>query len=131
VRLLLDTHIWAWSLLEPDRLSLDVKGALAEPETELWLSPISTWEMTLLIERRRIDVDRPAAEWVGEALDRVPMREAELNHVVALRSRSIGLTHGDPADRFLAATASVYGLTLVTADQRLIEGEGYAVLANR
>lgn len=59
------------------------------------------------------------------------MREAELNHAVALRSRQVLLPHDDPADRFLAATASVYDLTLVTADRRLIDGEGYAVLANR
>ena len=66
-----------------------------------------------------------------EALERVPMREAELNHAVALRSRVVALTNDDPADRFLAATASVYDLTLVTADRRLIDGKGYRVLANR
>ena len=131
MRLLLDTHVWAWSLLEPDRLSPAVKDALGDPEAELWLSPISTWEMMLLIERGRIEVDRPASEWVSEALDRVPMREAELNHAVALRSRAVSLPHDDPADRFLAATASVYDLTLVTADRRLIDGRGYAVLASR
>jgi PIN domain nuclease of toxin-antitoxin system len=37
----------------------------------------------------------------------------------------------DPADRFLAATAKTFGLTLVTADENLIRGRGYTVLANR
>jgi len=41
VRLLLDTHIWVWSQLEPDRLSPQVRTALEDPEAELWLSPIS------------------------------------------------------------------------------------------
>ena len=131
MRLLLDTHVWAWSLLEPDRLSPSVKAALGDPEAEIWLSPISTWEMALLIERGRIQVDRSVDEWVAEALERVPMREAQLNHAVALRSRVVTLAHNDPADRFLAATASVYDLTLVTADRRLIDGKGYRVLANR
>lgn len=131
MRLLLDTHVWAWSLLDPDRLSRQVKAALGDPDSELWLSPVSTWEMMLLIERGRMEVDRPAAEWVREVLERVPMREAELNHAVALRSRAVSLPHDDPADRFLAATASVYDLTLVTADRRLIAGKGFAVLANR
>jgi PIN domain nuclease of toxin-antitoxin system len=41
------------------------------------------------------------------------------------------MKHQDPADRFLAATASVYDLTLVTADSRILEGSGYTTLANR
>jgi PIN domain nuclease of toxin-antitoxin system len=39
--------------------------------------------------------------------------------------------HDDPADRFLAATADVYDLTLVTADDRLLRGKGFKTLANR
>ena len=128
VRLLLDTHIWAWSLLEPERLGSSAKAALAESENELWLSPISTWELVLLIERGRMEVDRPAAAWVREALGRIPMREAGLNHEVALRSRMLSLPHDDPADRFLAATAVVYELTLVTADRRLIDSGAFEVL---
>lgn len=131
MRVLLDTHIWAWSLLEPERLSSSVKAVLADPETELWLSSISVWEMSLLIERGRIEVRGSSTDWVEEALARVPMREAVLSNAVALRSRALQLDHDDPADRFLAATASVYELTLVTADDRLIRGKGYQVLANR
>jgi PIN domain nuclease of toxin-antitoxin system len=128
VRLLLDTHIWAWSLLDPGRLGPSARRALSAPENELWLSPISTWELALLVGRGRINVDRPAVEWVEEALDRVPMREAGMNHAVALRSRTILLPHEDPTDRFLAATALVYELTLVTADRRLIDSGACEVL---
>jgi PIN domain nuclease of toxin-antitoxin system len=46
-------------------------------------------------------------------------------------SRSVRLPHGDPADRFLAATEWLHGLTLVTADERLLGSRQYAVLANR
>lgn len=130
MRLLLDTHIWAWSLIEPERLGRRVAAALANPQYELWLSPISVWELVLLIERGRIVVDRPAPDWVSEALATAPLREAELNHTVALRSRTLSLVHEDPADRFLAATALVYELTLVTADQRLLESRELSVLSN-
>jgi PIN domain nuclease of toxin-antitoxin system len=41
------------------------------------------------------------------------------------------LGHRDPADRFLVATAKVYDLTLVTADERLMSVPGIRVLANR
>ena len=56
-------------------------------------------------------------------LARAPLREAPVNHEVALQSRSIDLKHQDPADRFIAATALVYDLVLVTADKRLLESE--------
>jgi len=128
VRLLLDTHVWAWSLLEPERLGVEARAALAAPENELWLSPISAWELAFLIERGRLQVDRPAVEWVEEALSQIPLREAGLNHAVALRSRTISLPHQDPADRFLAATALVYELTLVTADRRLVDASPCAIL---
>jgi PIN domain nuclease of toxin-antitoxin system len=54
-----------------------------------------------------------------------------MNREVALRSRSVQLPHQDPADRFLAASAQVYDLTLVTGDRRLLAGKGYRTLANR
>jgi PIN domain nuclease of toxin-antitoxin system len=44
------------------------------------------------------------------------MNEAPINHEVARRSRSVRLSHEGPADRFIAATAAVYDLTLLTAD---------------
>ena len=38
MRLLLDTHIWLWSLLEPKKLTRRVAGALENTRNELWLS---------------------------------------------------------------------------------------------
>ncbi len=127
MKLLLDTHIWLWSLLEPDRLSGPTAKRLTRPDTELWLSPISVWEAHLLAERGRIELDRAPAVWLDDALRRVPMRDATLTRDVALRSREIQLDHQDPADRFLAATAAVYDLVLVTSDDRLRNGSGFRV----
>jgi PIN domain nuclease of toxin-antitoxin system len=131
VKALLDTHIWLWSLLEPERLSPKVSAALADPATERWLSPLSIWEALLLIERRRLVVDRPAESWIREALERAPVTEAAVTGEVAIASRRLTTRHRDPVDRFLAATAAVFELTLVTADLALIEMKGVTVLANR
>ncbi len=131
MRLLLDTHIWLWGLLAPEKLALPVRRALGERAHELWLSPISTWEALLLIERGRLVVEGDAAAWVREALRAAPLHEAALTHGVALESRRLRLRHRDLADRFLAATAIVYDLTLVTADRRLQRSKEFAVLPNR
>ena len=133
MNLLLDTHVWVWSHTEPERLTKRVSAALTDRRNELWLSPISIWEFLLLAQRGRV---RPqggldARDWVEAALSRVPMHEAALTRDVALRSRFVRVEHEDPADRFLAATAEVYELTLVTADERLLRGKGFRTLANR
>jgi PIN domain nuclease of toxin-antitoxin system len=131
VRLLLDTHIWVWSHLAPERLAPKVAAALVNPATEVWLSPISVWEFLLLVERRRIVLEVEPEEWLDSAWAAAAVHEAPLNREVARRSRLVQLAHEDPADRFLAATAQVYDLALVTDDARLLKGRGYAKLANR
>jgi PIN domain nuclease of toxin-antitoxin system len=131
VKLLLDTHIWLWALLEPERLTAAVSAALESPENELWLSPISVWEAMILAERGRIAVNAAPADWVQEMVNAIPRREAPLTHDIAVASRRLSLLHQDPADRFLAATAQVMGLTLVTADERLLHSAEYDRLANR
>ena len=57
MKLLLDTHIWLWSLLEPERLGSQVRLALEKNGNELWLSPISVWEALMLVERGRLVVE--------------------------------------------------------------------------
>ena len=131
MKLLLDTHIWIWSLFAPDKLTGAVAGHLESPANELWLSPISVWETLLLVERGRLKVrGRPAAV-VNNMLKAGPFRDAPVTHAVAMRSRRVQLPHEDPADRFLAATAVVYELTLVTADDRMLNASGLSVLPNR
>jgi PIN domain nuclease of toxin-antitoxin system len=131
VKLLLDTHIWIWSHVEPERLVPAVATALEAPGNELWLSPISIWEFLLLVELGRVVVKGSPRTWVDEAWSRAAMREAPLNREVALRSRTVRVPHQDPADRFLAATAEVHDLTLVTDDENLLKGRGFAKLPNR
>lgn len=128
--LLLDTHVWLWLLLEPGRLGPALSDALEEPSNELWLSPISVWETALLVERGRIEVDRPPEAWIDAALGRVPVRDAALTREVAVASRTVGIAHQDPADRFIAASAAIHELTLATADERLLAGSGYETMPN-
>ena len=131
MKLLLDTHIWLWALLEPERLTPAVRTALESADNSLWISPISVWEALVLAERGRLAPSLPAAEWIQQMVRAIPRREAPLTHDIAVASRQLTLSHQDPADRFLAATAKVLGLTLVTSDDRLLKSEEFAVLANR
>jgi len=125
---LLDTHILLWSLLESERLLPNVAKALQDAENQLWLSPISIWECLVLAQKGRLSLDPDPERWVRDVLDTLPFTQAPLNHEVAIVSRSVALPHQDPADRFLVATALVYDLTLVTADQHIIDATACPLL---
>lgn len=129
MKLLLDTHIWLWSVLEPQRLGSRVQHQLQAETTELWLSPISVWEATVLHRKGRLKIPGDRDTWLQHAVTR--FREAVLTHEIVMATASLSLHHFDPADLFLAATAKVLGLTLVTADQKLLGLGDIGTLANR
>jgi PIN domain nuclease of toxin-antitoxin system len=132
VKLLLDTHIWLWALLEPNRLGRRTAAALKDAATEKWLSPISIWEFMVLTDKGRVKLPALQPEdWVARALNEFPIREAPLTSEVVFAIRTLRLPHRDPADAFLAATAKTFDLTLVTVDTRLSGVEGISILANR
>lgn len=128
MKLLLDTHIWIWAILEPERLGGRAREALVDSQTDNWLSPVSIWELTLLIEKGRFQTDCSPAEWVAQARSQAAWHDAPLTEEVAIESSRLRLPNRDPADRFLLATARVYELTLVTADRQLLATPGFRIL---
>lgn len=129
MKLLLDTHIWLWALREPTRLSRRVQGELKDTRNELWVSPVSLWEALLLHSKGRLRLHENVREWSAEAT--AHFREAPLTHEIVVAAHELEFSHADPADRFLVATAEVLGLTLVTADKRLLGVGRVVTLANR
>ena len=121
MKLLLDTHILLWYALGDPQLSENLQSTIASDTTEIWLSPISTWEVLLLAEKGRISLQLDAVAWIDQSLKSLAIREAPLNHQIAILSRQIELPHQDPADRFIAATALHYQLQLATVDARLTD----------
>jgi PIN domain nuclease of toxin-antitoxin system len=131
MKLLLDTHIWIWSYLEPHRLSSEVAREISNPEHYRYLSAISIWEMITLLEKKRIQIKEDFADWFKRSCDDLDLKEIPVNWQIGQELRFTVLGHNDPADRFLVATAKVYDLTLVTADERLMNVPGLSVLQNR
>lgn len=129
MRLLLDTHIWLWSLRDLHRLGARVLKEIQDPKNELWLSPISTWEALTLHDKGRLYLGDDLDRWLTRAT--FAFHEAVLTHEIVAMSRKLPLSQRDPADRFLAATALVLDLTLVTADVNLLGLGNISTLANR
>lgn len=131
MRLLLDTHIWIWGNLEPHRITSEVARQLTNPQNDQFLSAVSIWEAIVLLEKRRLRLDRGFGEWFKNSKEVMNLFELAITWEVAHELRFTLLGHRDPADRFLVATAKVYDLTLVTADERLMRVPGIRVLPNR
>ena len=93
---------------------------------ELCLTPVRPLKPK---EIRALRLREGAADWVAKATS--PFHEAPLTHEVALAAVQLSWGRSDPADRFLAATAKVFGLTLATADTKLLGLGDIATLANR
>ena len=128
MRLLLDTHIWFWLVSDISRIGKRTRHELTNPANELWLSPISTWELLTLNARGRVRFSGDTDSWLARATRGI--NEAPLTHDIAKAATKIQM-HKDPADRFLGATAQVLDLTLVTADERLLGLGVIRTLANR
>ena len=130
MKLLLDTHVWIWSVAQPEFVVGKARQALENAENPRWLSPISVWETLILMERGRITFTRDAPSLIREALRVSGALEASLTHEIAMESRRLLSLHEDPADRFIVATARVLDLTLVTADRNILKSARCSLLAN-
>ncbi len=118
--IVLDTHAWLWWIAEPARLSRSARRAIDEAET-IGVSAISAWEVAMLVARRRISLDRDVAAWIRQALAPARVTSHPLTADVAvaagvLDGRSFP---GDPADRFIYATALASRARLVTRDEAI------------
>lgn len=130
MKLLLDTHIWIWALTQPELLNLTVRKQIGSPKNEIFLSPVSIWEIGHLERKGRLKIKPNITESLDRMLNRIPISEAPFNFAVASQACRIHLPEGDPGDVFLAATALVFGLTLVTQDPQLIECKWLETLSN-
>jgi PIN domain nuclease of toxin-antitoxin system len=120
VNILLDTHIWLWTALDPSRIRRNLAAQLVNPDNQLWLSSISVWEAMTLFQTGRIKIDLDPDTWIRQSLASGFLLEAPVTNEVAIHSRLIDLPHRDPADRLIAATALVNRFTLATADENLL-----------
>jgi PIN domain nuclease of toxin-antitoxin system len=123
VTVLLDTHAAIWFASEDAALGKRSRTLSNEAlaEGRLCISPISFWEIALLVEKGRLEAGAPASELRSLLLD-AGVVELALTGDIALLSATLDL-HGDPADRFIAATAITHRATLLTADARLLDSK--------
>jgi PIN domain nuclease of toxin-antitoxin system len=114
VSLLLDTHVALWALAEPTRLCADLLDRLRH-DPEIYLSPVTLWEITLKQAVGKLAGPANLAELVRD----LGFLELPITHAHALLAGRLPLHHPDPFDRMLVAQAKAEGFVLATRNEHI------------
>jgi len=124
MKYLLDTHIWIWYHMNPEKLSGRIKALISDPESYeiLILSAISIWEFSKLIEKKKLIISCDPLQWIYQALDMVRLQLLPLSPAIAYNSTRLPQPfHDDPADQIIAASAIEESAVLITKDKLLLD----------
>jgi PIN domain nuclease of toxin-antitoxin system len=124
VRYLLDTGVWLWSLLEPERISPRARKALSDPSHEVFLSAATSWEVAIKSAIGKLTLPEAPGTFVPRRMADQGLRPLPVSHQHALAVFGLPAHHHDPFDRLLIAQANLEDMILITADRTI---EKYAV----
>ena len=118
MKLLLDTHVVLWALLDPSRLTPKSSNAIIDPANDVFVSAVNAWEVAVKQSLGKLKLPGPAHVWLPYACSKAEYEWISIGPDDALRVGRLPWHHRDPFDRLLVAQAAA-GFTLVTHDQRM------------
>lgn len=113
---LLDTHAVLWAITEPTRLGTDAHRILADPATDVAVSAVSPWELSIKHRSGKLDLPDGFFEAWPATLQKLRFRDLAIDHRHAVLAGGLPWEHRDPFDRMLFAQALIEGRSLITAD---------------
>lgn len=124
MRLLLDTHVVIWWLADDPTLSDTLKSVL-DSEPDVYLSPVTVWEIA--IKQAAGKIKEPAD--LAERLRNSGFKELSVTSEHAVAAGQLPMIHRDPFDRMLVAQARCADLMLVTRDADIRKYEVPVIVA--
>ena len=117
----LDTNALIFDALQPKRLTARATRAIesATARDEIACSDISLWEIAMLVAKERLDPGVDLTQFLHDVIQARGLQVLPITPEIAVLAQSGHFTHGDPADRIIAATAMHYKAKLVSADAQL------------
>lgn len=116
-RLLLDTHVFLWWLVNDQRLGERARGFIQDPKNQIFVSAATTWEISIKRALGKIS----APEDMSSIIDDEGFIALSINAYHADQAGLLPDLHNDPFDRMLIAQAQSEGLVLVTADEKIFK----------
>ena len=122
MKCLLDTHVWIWTQEERESLGPITLSLIEDTGNEIYISPVSTLEISRLISLGQISLTGSLPNWIVVTSKNLLALTAGITHEIAVLAYELrGVFHKAPADRLLVATALEGELSLLTADQRILD----------
>ena len=117
MRILLDTHIALWIFAGSPRIE-PIRDTILSPETEVFISVASWWELAIKIGLGKIEADLKELRWAAKesGFSELPVRGEHTEQLLKLRP-----VHNDPFDRLMVAQAMTEPMRFITVDNKLEE----------
>ncbi len=123
----MDTHVLLWWLEGNPRLGREARARIGDPETSVWVSAATAWEIAIKSGLGRLELPEPAEVFLPREMKEESFRDLPISVAHALAVRGLPRHHNDPFDRLLIAQAELEGLAVVTAD-RVFSDYGITVI---
>ncbi len=123
MKLLLDTHVLLWWLVDSQRLSARARALIADQRSQLFWSAASSWELAVKSALGRIQFQTPFRTVIPDVLQKQGIASLPVEQSHAFQVAGLPLLHRDPFDRMLVAQCQVEKLGLLSADSQLAEYE--------
>lgn len=122
MKVLLDTCTFIWAISKPDQLTDRVRDLLIDPGTNVHFSPITCAEIACLCDRGRLIIPMHWKRWFDHYVRENAWSAVDITLPVIQDAFALpGSFHADPADRIIVATTRCHGMSLITADKKLLE----------
>jgi len=116
VRLLLDTCTFLWLIVDAPDLSPRARELFRSPESDVYLSSVSAWEIAVKHSLGRLPLPEPPGRFVPAQREAHGVESLALDEESVLQVGRLPLLHRDPFDRMLVCQAIVHGLAILTPD---------------
>lgn len=118
MRVLLDTHVLIWALIDPARLPSEADRIIGDGQNEILFSAVSIWEVAIKVRlgRRGFNFEPDVVLSAAKATGLV---ELPIDARTGLVLRRLPAVHDDPFDRLLVSQAIDAGVVFLTSDAAL------------
>jgi PIN domain nuclease of toxin-antitoxin system len=121
MKLLLDTCVYLWLMMDSKKISPTLRDVLANPANRRYLSAASVWEAIVKWQNGKLKLPKPPVEFFSETKTLGRVRALPLEDAAVLQLAKLPKMHNDPFDRMLICQAIENGMTIITPDELIAQ----------